>query len=249
MFMYDIAGLKSTLHEGALEIPTVTMGPCDSATFATHIEARLISPSASDFVLNQMPSCVHADRPFELEFGDIDLSEDAGMAESVASWISAHARLQISVEAPGQPQVEVTMLVNARPSAGGWIARALVSPSVWANATSVTVVSLTLADRPVPCHCLPATLRVGYNHAPAGEGAVFAAARAGDVPALEAALDAGGSTEEADRVRGVWGTYGAKGGEKSGQDAPLPFPSPFLLLLSAAGRQDCFDLGRRQRTL
>ena len=39
------------------------------------------------------------------------------------------------------------------------------------------------------------------NHAPAPEGAVLAAAEAGDVPALQAALDAGGSTEEADEVR------------------------------------------------
>ena len=40
-----------------------------------------------------------------------------------------------------------------------------------------------------------------YNHTPAPEGAVFAAAKAGDVLALKAALDAGGSTEEADKVR------------------------------------------------
>ena len=67
---------------------------------------------------------------------------------------------------------------------------------------SVTVVSLSLAGRPLPCDCLPATLQVGYNHAPAPAGAVFAAAMAGDVPALQAALDAGGSTEEAGEVCG-----------------------------------------------
>ena len=38
------------------------------------------------------------------------------------------------------------------------------------------------------------------NHSPAPEGAVFAAAWAGNVASLQAALDAGGSTEEADEV-------------------------------------------------
>jgi len=44
---------------------------------------------------------------------------------------------------------------------------------------------------------------VGYNHAPAPAGAVLEAASAGDVAALQAALDAGGSTEEnLNEVRG-----------------------------------------------
>ena len=90
--------------------------------------------------------------------------------------------------------------VSARPSGSGWTARALLRPSAWANADSVTVVSLSLAGRPLPCDCLPATLRVGYNHASAREGAVFEAAKAGDLPALQAALDAGGSTEESNLV-------------------------------------------------
>ena len=62
------------------------------------------------------------------------------------------------------------------------------------------MVALSLAGHILPSDCLPVTLQVGYNHAPAPEGAVYAAAEAGDVPALQAALDAGGSTEEADEV-------------------------------------------------
>ena len=68
--------------------------------------------------------------------------------------------------------------------------------------------SLSLVGRPLPCDCLPATLRVGYNHAPAPMGAVYGAAKAGEVPALQATLDAGGSTEEAEEVcweRHAWG--------------------------------------------
>ena len=39
-----------------------------------------------------------------------------------------------------------------------------------------------------------------YNHAPAPKGAVMAAAKAGDLPALKVALRNGGSTEEKDSV-------------------------------------------------
>ena len=94
------------------------------------------------------------------------------------------------------------MRVKAHPSGGSWTVRVLVRPAYWANAASVTVHSMSLAWRTLPCVCLPATLRVGYNHAPAPEGAVLAAAETGDVPALLASIEEGGSTEEADEVQG-----------------------------------------------
>ena len=179
----------------------MSMGPSSSPTFT--IETRLISPSASDFSLSSVPTRVCADRPLELELAAVGLGVGAGTAESVASWISAHAILQTSVEVPGQPRGDLSLLIKARPSGsiGFWLARALVRPSAWANATSVSVVSLSLAGESLPCDCLPATLQVGYNHAPAITGAVFAAVLAGDVLALQAALDSNGSTEESDEVR------------------------------------------------
>ena len=192
--------LAHIIPSEALQIYNLAVAPFPSTAFA--VQARLVSPSASDFVLNHVPPRVHADRPLELELSAIGLGAGAGVAESVASWISAHALLQISVEVPGHSQEEVAVLVKARPSEDGWIVRALVRPSTWADAVSVTVVSLSHAGRPLPCDCLPAILRVGYNHAPAPEGAVFEAAEAGDVPALQAALDAGGSTEEENEVGG-----------------------------------------------
>ena len=203
MFTYAVAGLVSRLPVGALEINALAMGPCDSATSA--VEARVVSPCASGLVLTRVPARVHTDRPLELELTAIGLGPSVDVAESVASWICAHTLLQISIEGPGQPQEAVSLRVKARPSEGGWIARALVHPAAWADAASVTVVSLSLAGWPLPCDCLPAILRVGFNHAPAPTGAVFAAARTGNLPALQAAIDAGGSTEEADEVRG-WGS-------------------------------------------
>ena len=192
--------LACSIPVEACGISEMTIAPFYSTTIV--IEARLVSPLASEFVLSRVPSLVHLDRPLELELAAVRQGEDTDAAESVASWISAHALLQISVEAPRQPQGEVSVLVKARPSGGRWNVRALIHRAVWANAASVTVLSLSLAGRPLLCDCLPVTLRVGYNHAPAPEGAVFAAAQACDLPALEAAIEAGGSTEEADEVRG-----------------------------------------------
>ena len=227
------------------EVHALSMEPCDSATSV--IEARLVSPSSSDFVVCRSPPRVHADRPLELELAVIGQGAVAGAAESVASWISAHAVLEIAVDIPGQPRCQVSVPVKARPSGGCRIIRALVHPAYWANAASVTVVSLILAERPIPCDCLPATLRVGYNHAPAPAGAVLAAARVGDVEALQAAIKAGGSTEEAERVRWRVGRADplGKGWSKKrtyNTPTPLPFASS-----SAAERPHCCILGRPQR--
>ena len=184
------------------EIPVMTMEPCSSDSIA--IGTRLVNPSASVLALSRVPSRVHADRPLEVMLFAVGLGTGAGAAVMVpmVNWISAHAVLQLTVDVPGEPREEVSVLVEARPSGGGWIARALALPALWSCAVSVTVVSLSLAGRLLPCDCLPATLRVGYNHAPAPAGAVLAAGMTGDVPALRVALDADGSTEEADEVRG-----------------------------------------------
>lgn len=87
-----------------------------------------------------------------------------------------------------------------RPSGDALIARACILPGTWAHAKAITVVSLVFADQPMSSERLPVTLRVGFNHAPAYARAVYAAAKAGNMPALQAALDDGGSTEEADYV-------------------------------------------------
>ena len=233
-FVDEISGLVSRLLVGPLEFPVLCLWQCDSGTSA--IEALLVCSSASAIALNEVPARVHADRPLELELASVGLFAGNGTAESLASWLCAHACLAIALEVPGPPREEVSLSVSARPTGGGWIARALVRPSAWANAKSVTLVSLSLAGRPLPSDCLPATLRVGFNHSRAPAGAVHAAAKAGDVAALQAALDAGGSTEEADTVRG-----GGRGERIRGRE-PHHHPMSWC-----AGRLDALPLGRRQR--
>ena len=139
------------------------------------------------------------DRPFEIDFSTVELG--AGAAGSVARLITSHARLEV-LKVTGKSRTPYSFPLTAHSRDGNVIARALIYPASWTDADSVIVTSLTLAGQAVSCDFLPAVLRVGYNHAPAHAGAVSAAAKAGDVRALQAALDAGGSTEEADEVRG-----------------------------------------------
>ena len=147
-----------------------------------------------------MTCLVHVElvgRPLEIRFAFLDDLCSAGdFAELVAGYISANVLVSVVIHREGRPDDYHTAEVSARPSGSGWIARILIRPACWSDAASVTVASLSLAGRPLPGDCLPYTLRVAYNHTPAPAGAVNAAAKAGDEAALQAALDAGGSTEE-----------------------------------------------------
>lgn len=195
-FTRDAAALVSALPVGSLEIPDLGMelASSDVAPIAT----RLVSPCARDLVPSRVLPLATTDSPLTIHF-TANNSCVGTRASSVARWLSTHARLSLVVV--GQ-DVHVSSPVSVRLCGKAWIARAIVHPSLWVDAASVTVVSISLAGLGIqPCDCLPATLRVGYNHALAPAGMVFTAARTGDIPALQAALDAGGSTEEADRVR------------------------------------------------
>ena len=189
---------------GPLEICNIAMEPIESPTSA--IEMRHVSPSAFALALpvGRIPPRVHSDRPLEIELDSVSLGTCASVADSVARFISAHARLEIAIDVPGRLRATYDVPLTVRPSGKGWTARALLHPSSWTDvaSTDVIVIAFTLMGRSLLSDCLPATLHVGYNHASAPQGAVYAAAQAGDVRALQAALDAGGSTEEADYVSG-----------------------------------------------
>ena len=199
-----LALLTAGLPVGSFEMPQLGLEPGLSSS--STIEARLRCPFANTLELTLVPRIALVDRPVEIAFATPGrlLLAGASTAESaqVARWIATHARLSIDVEGSGQSQTSVSAHVSVRSSGDGWIARTLVLPGAcWGSAASVTVESLSLSGRPFPCDCLPAILRVGYNHTPAQAGAVLQAAKAGDVLALQTALYAAGSTEEADEVR------------------------------------------------
>ena len=199
----EVANLASDLAIDPVEMPGLTM--LSSSSPNSVIEARLVSPCPINFALNRVSPRVHVDRPLEIELVAVDLGTGAGAAASVASWMSSHAVLSIVVDTEGQPSRHQCAAASANPSTSGWAIRALVRPSSWVGRSVVTIVSLTLAGRPLPCDCLPATVPVGYNHSQTHAGRVYAAAKAGDTSALQIALDDGGSTEETGDVSAALG--------------------------------------------
>ena len=199
MAMSLAAVLACSLPVGRLENTDLHLEPC--LLLASSIEARLVCPSSNAVVLHaRIPKIVHVDRPLEIELNAVDADTCTAEVAALAHSLSTDALLLIATTE--NADLSISLPVAVRTSGGGLILRALVQHERWATAASVTVLSLSLDRKPL-LDCTPATLRVGYNHspAPASAGAVLAAAQAGDVPALQAALDDGGSTEETDAVR------------------------------------------------
>ena len=186
--------LASTLPVGPLEVTELCLEP--SSYSPSSIGVCLLSPTANTVVLARVPHSARVAWPLEFKFTSVGAYH---APPSLAHCFSTHALLCVVVETNGQSRISTSVPVSLRPSDGVWVLRLLMRPPPWTGATSVTVMSLLLAGRPVLCADLPFTLRV-HNHAPAPAGAVVAAAAAGNASGIHAALDAGRSTEEADEV-------------------------------------------------
>ena len=206
-FVARALAFSCSTHVRPLETPELDMEPCPNP--ATAIEACTVMLSAKALVLRRVPPRVHNGRPLEVEISISGTYPSEATAAALARWLSVHARLSVIIHVREHPSTCVSAPVSERAIRGGLIARALIHPVSWVDATLVSVTSLSLSGQPLHFDGLPAAVYVGYNHAPAPEGTVYQAALLGDVPALQAALDAGGSTEVADGVRG--GKEGAMG--------------------------------------
>ena len=193
-----VTELARSLPAGFVEMPALGMQLCDSPSTATN--AKVFCPCATALVVARVPARVHHGRPLDIELATVGRMPGIDATVSLAHWLSAYARLGIAVDVPGCPCEILSLPVTVFHHGDVWILRALMNPVTWATAGSVSLTSITLAGRPLLHECLPAILHVGFNHEPAHACAVHSAAQAGDVLAVQAALDAGGSTEEADEV-------------------------------------------------
>lgn len=161
-----------------------------------------LTPNA--LVLHQPPVSVPLGRPLELA---VSLS-DCGLIGPASSsamerCLETHVRVSVFPEGlAGSDATGAAVPVSARTCGAGWTLRVLASPKSWAYAPAFTLGTQLLAGRPLLSTWLPAAVEVVCSHVRARKGAVWDAARRGDVPALMQALASGGSTEEADEVRG-----------------------------------------------
>lgn len=184
-----------------LEIVDLALEPSEFS--ASAIEACLSSPSMRAIMLTSWPPVAYVDRPLDLAIAvPGNLPQCARLAASMVHSICANASFAVAVEAQGRPRASFSVPVSMRPSGDSWVARALIRPATWADADFVSLDYVAFAGQPLACDCLPGRLRVGFNHAPAAAAAVLKASREGNVPALQAALNARGSTEDSDEVRG-----------------------------------------------
>jgi hypothetical protein len=73
-------------------------------------------------------------------------------------------------------------------------------PTATPDGSRLVIRHVIIAGCEVALTKLPAPVKIGYNHSPESRGSVYAAAAAGDVPALTRLLEGGASTEEKDAV-------------------------------------------------
>ena len=185
---------------------TLPVRPVDGAFVIEHSRSSVYPIDACLVARDSLPACtlvphvVCIDRPLEFALAAVEPWPDARSAESFALNTSIHSRISLSIEKARGPSISLNAPVLVRLADGILVARALTHPSSWTDATGVILTSFKVLGSLLPCGTLPVTLRIGHNHALAPAAAVHDASSDGDVPALMAALGAGGSTEEADMV-------------------------------------------------
>jgi hypothetical protein len=195
---------EARLHERSLplaptEPPFVTL-TCTGDTFGV-IDAPSRPPASSCF-----PSCLqkrvkagHAAgyilaAPADAIYGSLHAAVLATLADLVQVCAELQQPADLSVP-PAQLPVACELSIAH--------AGVLITVPVPASAPegSLVVISrVSVAGCDVALGEAPLVVTVGFNHARTAKGPVYAAAEAGDVPALMRLLDGGASTEEKDSV-------------------------------------------------
>lgn len=198
---FSAAALAGTLPLCPVEVAELEFAERDKySPLGLQLSALSLSSAANQVALRRLPFNLSPNHPLEFELAAAERCLGTGDAACIAKSMSIQARIMIHIHGGASDQVVFSAALSVRPTAACWTARALLHPSSWAGARSLVLDSLTLGGQPLLSRGLPATIRISFNHAPAPMGAVYTAANAGDVAALESALAAGCSTEEKDGV-------------------------------------------------
>jgi hypothetical protein len=208
---YDLQNRASL---GAVEIPCVTFLSSGSSSSigtvdtAESLSGCLVTVSCSS--KNALPGraavfYASITCPAKIDATAVDVLPVSGacVVSGTEFKLDSLARLlRVRVVLSSDPRTVLTYTVEPSASAPGCVTISVPVPDGVALGSLVTLRSALAAECDVQLGESPLCMTVGYNHAPAPEGPVMAAAEAGNVPALRAALDANGSTEERNRVSG-----------------------------------------------
>ena len=201
-----------------LELPVDHAEPCNMdllpdeglAEAATCLGTTVVTSKAIDVGGLVLFACRRWTYPFRLAEATLYPTVVSGTAyETLMSLRSLFGNLHVTAELAGMKLLPVVIIegpstasspppafVRLRfsvPANSHVRAQSIITVRVFIHGSGSEPLFITI---PASGHFHSATC----NHASSPKGAVFAAAASGDIPALEAALDAGGSTEEAAEV-------------------------------------------------
>jgi hypothetical protein len=187
----SIVFLRADPGIGRIEAPFFP--PAASLSFKP-LRKRARSGQAADFVLAPSSDGIHCSSSIVCD-----------ALESAASvWASANvSEAPVSREASSQ---HLSVMYEPSVPLGGVLVRIPV-PFSTPDTSCITILRVSVAGCDVALCESPLQVRVGFNHAPAPEGRVWAAAHRGDVPILMRLLEGGASTEETDGVSGLCIVY------------------------------------------
>jgi hypothetical protein len=211
-----VAGLSRALHAevatcwrslplAPVEPPSILFSPMKSVIGKVNVASlppsEALSVRCLDLKLNSGRAVCFA----MIATGCAD--EDAAALSTLASIVTANAVIQ-----PAADEVEANASAATSPhdrhvhlayAPYPALNAVFISPISVPRGSRVMLVRLTVAGCDVPLGSVPVQVTVPYNHSLAAKGRVYAAAEAGDTPALMFALKGGASTEEIDeKVRG-----------------------------------------------
>jgi hypothetical protein len=192
------------LHEQSLPLaptePPFVVLTCDGDRVGDIIAPNC--PPASSCLLSCLQKHVKAGRAAALALAPLadviydDL--DAAALATLTSLVQVSAELQ-QPDCLGVPPAKLAVTYEPSVAHGG-VLLSVSAPSSAPEGSRVVIRRACVAGCDVALGEAPLEVVVGFNHAPAPEGPVYAASKAGDAPALVRLLDGGSSTEEKEAV-------------------------------------------------
>jgi hypothetical protein len=161
---------------------------------------KILAPysfSADDVTLTSASARVRAGTPAVFHMTPIS---SAPMQECVITGLESGIEIRATLRIASPLDEQVPVDINASVSQNCVLLTVVVPPGT-PDGSLVIINNLWVAGRAVVLNERLSCVTIGFNHAPASEGAVYAAAAAGDVPGLMVAILNGDSTEQKDKVR------------------------------------------------
>jgi hypothetical protein len=216
--MAAVEALRSELALCLHELPLAPVEPPIVELIPTNRRTGLIvapsCPPASCLSFTCLTKCVRPGNSAAFSLSARVTEDDLAPVvarTTLASVLSIEAVLQHSADAAPRndavafrpPPSQLLPVTYAPSDAHGAVICSVAVPVTSPDGSHIVVLRASVAGCDVALDVAPLQVTVGYNHSPAPQGPMYAAAEAGSVMTLMRVLDSGGSTEEKDPVSGT----------------------------------------------